>query len=111
MKMKLQLFFLVLLCQLLSFSSQKDNVCPKSLSYYTAKCEKECDGIKDVDFNTFDTFEGKTRTRFDSRKCEVCILSATPSGCSRESADLELYLYRSPENKRSERPLVSKIVG
>ena len=110
MKMKLQLFFLVLLCQLLSFSSQKDNVCPKSLSYYTAKCEKECDGIKDVDFNTFDTFEGKTRTRFDSRKCEVCILSATPSGCSRESADLELYLYRSPENYRSERSLVSKIV-
>ena len=108
MKVKLQLFFLVLLCQLLSISCQRDNVCPKSLSYYTAKCEKECDGIKDVDFNTF--VEGKTRTRFDSRKCEVCILSATPSGCSRDSSDLELYLYRSPENKRSERSLVSKIV-
>jgi len=108
--MKLQLFFLVLSCQLLSISSQRDIVCPKFLSYYTAKCEKECDGIKDVDFNTFDTFEGKTRTRFNSRKCEVCILSATPGGCSRDNSDLELYLYRSPENKRSERSLDSCII-
>merc|ERR1712133_344493 len=79
MKFKLQLLLLTLSTQIISYTCQ---VCPDSLSYYTKKCEKECEGIKEVDFNTF--VEGKTRTRFNSTKCEDCLLSATPDGCSKQ---------------------------
>ena len=82
MKVKLQLIFLVISLPFLSFSSQRAmGVCPISLSYYTAKCEQECAGIKEVDFNTYGSCLG---SKLGFGKCEDCFLSATPSGCNAE---------------------------